>query len=224
MTRPLAELLDTDDPAWPLVQQWIAQANKPVEVLPPAANAAEELHATQVTLRSPMGAIVYHTGGLLIDGGWIRFLGSGHPRLPRSLMGWNHTRTFQRLGEAMGFLLIADDAIGGFFAANGGALGDDVKSVYYFAPDTLRWESTGKGYSDFLSFCLGGDLDAYYGEYRWPGWRDDIATLGGDQIVSLYAPLWTAEGKVPAKSSRRPIPVAEAYALYVIELPRQLGP
>ena len=224
MPRPLDELLATDDPAWSLVQEWVAAANKPVEVLPPAANAADELLAAQVTLRSPMGAIVYHTGGLLIDGGWVRFLGSGHPRLPRTLMGWNRTRTFQQPGEQMPFLLVADDAIGGFFAINGGGLGPDVKNIHYFAPDTLRWESLQRGYSDFLRFCLGGDLDGYYGEHRWPNWREEIATLGGDQVIALYPPLWTKEGKNPAKSSRRPMPVAEAYALHVIELPRQLGP
>src|SRR5215207_9287450 len=114
--RPLPDLLDTDEPAWPLVQQWIAEAKNPTVILPPAPNAADELLAAQVTLRSPMGAIVYHTGGLLIDGGWIRFLGSGHPRLPRSLMGWNRGRTFRESGEQPGFLLVADDAIGGFFA------------------------------------------------------------------------------------------------------------
>jgi hypothetical protein len=41
-----------------------------------------------------MGAIVYHTGGLLIDHGWLRILGGGgHPRTQRSLMSWNRPHT-----------------------------------------------------------------------------------------------------------------------------------
>jgi len=84
MPRPLADLLKTDDPAWPLVQQWIAEARNPVEVLPVTQKAADaELEALQVTVRSPMGAIAYHTGGLLVDHGWVRILGSGHARLPK---------------------------------------------------------------------------------------------------------------------------------------------
>src|SRR5258705_10207720 len=75
--RPLSELLNTDDPAWPLVQQWITDAKNMVEILPAPPNAADELEASQVTLRSPMGAMVYHTGGLLIDHGWLRILGGG---------------------------------------------------------------------------------------------------------------------------------------------------
>src|SRR3954466_5413961 len=75
--RNVAELLATDDPAWPLVQQWIAQAKNEVAALPAPADAVAELEAAQVSLRSPMGAIVYHTGGLLIDHGWLRILGGG---------------------------------------------------------------------------------------------------------------------------------------------------
>ena len=83
--RPLSELINTEDPAWPMVQELIANATNPVEVLPAHPVDREvALHAIQVTTRSTMGAIVYETGGLLIDHGWLRILGSGHDRLPRS--------------------------------------------------------------------------------------------------------------------------------------------
>lgn len=63
--RTLTDLTHTDDPAWPLVQQWVADAPS-VQVLSAERTRAEEaLLQLQVTLRSPMGAVVYHTGGLL---------------------------------------------------------------------------------------------------------------------------------------------------------------
>ena len=87
MPRTLAELLDSDDPAWPRVKDWIGKAKNHVEVLPPSEpDRSRALEEAQVTVRSPMGAIVYETGGILIDRGWLRILGSGHPRLPRALM------------------------------------------------------------------------------------------------------------------------------------------
>lgn len=65
--RPLSELIDTEDPAWPEVQEWIAVATNAVEVLPVnEAHRDSALLAVQVTTRSPMGALVYETGGLLI--------------------------------------------------------------------------------------------------------------------------------------------------------------
>src|SRR4051812_49985681 len=86
MPKSLQELLNTDEPAWPLVQSWLREATNPVEVLPPSDPArAEALVAVQVTTRSPMGAVVYETGGLLVDHGWLRLLGSGHPEPPPAL-------------------------------------------------------------------------------------------------------------------------------------------
>ena len=57
--RSLGELLERDDPRWPEVQTWIAEATNLIEVLPPSEDRAAALLATQVTTRSPMGAIIY---------------------------------------------------------------------------------------------------------------------------------------------------------------------
>jgi hypothetical protein len=69
--RTLAELTATPDPAWPLVQGWLAEATNSVEALPPPDPRRRDaaLLAVQVTLRSPLGAVVYETGGLLVDDG-----------------------------------------------------------------------------------------------------------------------------------------------------------
>jgi hypothetical protein len=75
--RPLTELI-SNDPAWPMVKGWLSEAKNLVEVLPATApQNAEALVATQVTTRSSMGSIIYETGGILVDHGWIRILGSG---------------------------------------------------------------------------------------------------------------------------------------------------
>ena len=82
--RSFDELIQTQDPAWPLIQEWLTEAVNSVEVLPRTLEKAkEELVKTQVTIRSFMGAVVYETGGILIDDGWLRILGSGSAKLPR---------------------------------------------------------------------------------------------------------------------------------------------
>src|SRR5438067_305284 len=111
-TRILQELLNTTEPAWPLVCNWIKEATNPTEILPASDPArGEALVAAQVTTRSPMGAIIYETGGLLIDQNWLRVLGSGHPHLPRSLPQWNHGRSWIEPGTSPPFLLVADDVV-----------------------------------------------------------------------------------------------------------------
>jgi len=58
--RALEELVDTREPAWPIVQSWLADTKNSVEALPPDRDSADAaLLKLQVTTRSPMGAIVH---------------------------------------------------------------------------------------------------------------------------------------------------------------------
>jgi Protein of unknown function DUF2625 len=213
--RSLHELLNTAEPAWPLVQSWLREATNPVEVLPPSEPArGEALVATQVTTRSPMGAVIYETGGLFVDHGWLRVLGSGHPRLPRTLPSWNLGRSWVDPAASPPFLLVADDAVGGFFALNGGALGDETGKAYYFAQDSLKWETTGLGYSDFLVWCFTGDLAKFYQDYRWPGWEAEVQALPGDKAFGIYPPPITA-GPPYGERHRGAVSLDELYRLYV---------
>lgn len=221
--RPLSELINTTDPGWPLVKQWIAKAKNKVEVLPPdSAKASEALYQTQVTTRSPMGAILYETGGLLIDYGWIRILGSGSKKLNRSLPGWNKGKSFKEFGEPSSFYLIADDAVGGFFAINGGAWSKDVGKIFYLSPDALEWEPLGLSYTDFLHFCFNNNLNEFYEGQRWNNWRKEIDTLDGTKVYNFVPPLWTKEGKNINSSFRKAIPVEEQYS-FNMEMRKQLG-
>jgi hypothetical protein len=164
-----------------------------------------------VTTRSPMGSIVYETGGLLIDGGWLRVLGSGHPRLPRSLPDWNKGRTWSEGDASPPLLLVADDVLGGSFAINGGALPGPPGHV--FAPDTLEWETLDRGYSDFLFWALSADLASFYEAHRWPGWPADVEALAGDQAFSIYPPLWT-KGPPTGERSRSAVPMAVLFDVH----------
>lgn len=88
--RGLAELVDLDDPAWPIVCSWVDEARRPTVVLPVDRERAETaLLALQVTTRSMLGTVAFESGGLLVDRGWLRILGSGHERLSGSLLSWN---------------------------------------------------------------------------------------------------------------------------------------
>lgn len=212
--RSVEELINNEDPGWPVVQEWIQHATNAVEVLAvDAEKGRDALYKTQVTTRSPMGAIVYSTGGIFIDHGWIRILGGGSPRLNRSLPEWNKGKGMPGYDQYAAYLLIADDAVGGYFALNGGGLGNDRGKIYYWAPDTQAWESLDLSYSDFLGWCFGGDLNDFYKGFRWQSWQDDVAKLDGNEVFNFFPPLFTAEGKDINKVSRKPMAVDEQYRL-----------
>ena len=219
--RPVEQLLDSVGTGWAIVSEWITQATQPIEILPAnGSDAKQALWQTQVTTRSPMGAIIYETGGLLVDHGWLRILGSGHRRLPRSLPAWNKGKAFREFGDTSQFLLIADDAVGGFFLLNGGGLGDDIGSVYYLAPNSLNYEPLKLTYSQFIQFAFIGNLAKFYEGMRWESWQIDAKELKGDEVFSFYPPLWTREGRNIEDVTRKAVPIAEQYKLN-LELRKQ---
>lgn len=214
--EPLSNLINEKDPGWPIVTDWIKSAKNKVEVLPvDKVKANDVLYKTQVTTRSPMGAIIYETGGILIDNGWIRILGSGSDRMKRSLTDWNLGKAYTQFGQKISFLLVADDAIGGFYIINSGAFGTDLGKIYYFAPDSLEYEPLDMTYSGFLNFCFSGDLNKFYDGLRWATWQKDAAELDPDKVFNFYPFLWTKEGKNIETLSRKPISVEEQYHLNV---------
>ncbi len=213
----LEELVNHTDPGWPIVQEWIAKARNPVEVLPAErARAERTLTAIQITTRSPLGAIAYECGGLLVDGGWVRILGSGSERLRGDLASWNGLGDAPLRAAAPGKFIIALDVLGGIFAL-------EARTVWYFAPDSLAWEDLGRGYSDVVGgLLLQGDLGGFYRDSRWEGWQEDVGKLRGDQGVSIYPPLWTKEGKDLTRQSRKPALMTELVALG-FDMASQLG-
>ena len=213
MPRPLEELIDAKEPAWPLVSSWIKKANKPVEVLETLPKRASEvLVALQVTTRSPMGAIALNTGGLLIDHGWVRVLGGGCARLEGDLARWNGLGPQPLVQPIDGAMFVATDAIGGFFALDGGALGEGKGAAYYLAPDTLEWQRLVDSYSALLQFFLVGPLNKLYADYREAGWEAEVKALPPDKGWAFYPPLFAKpeEGK---PRSREAVPLPELLKL-----------
>ncbi|WP_318344349.1 DUF2625 domain-containing protein [Flagellimonas baculiformis] len=212
--KSFEELINKKEPGWDIVKEWIDEATNPIEILEKdTIRAKNALLQTQVTTRSPMGAIVYETGGILVDNGWIRILGSGHLKLDRTLPEWNKGKTLENFGDYPTIYLIADDIVGGFFAINGGVLGEDIGSIYYFAPDTLEWEPMNMGYSEFIWWTFVGNLSDFYSNVRWKGWETDIKSLDGNKVISFFPYLWTKYDDIN-ELSRKAVPIKEIWLLH----------
>ncbi|SPZ85521.1 Protein of uncharacterised function DUF2625 [Sphingobacterium multivorum] len=158
-----------------------------------------------------MGAIVFHTGGILIDNGWIRIYGSGSEKLNRNLPDWNKGKTFQNFGDKPGYLIIADDAVGGFFLLNGGDLGNDLGKIYYLSPDNNEYEQLDLTYTEFVNFCFSGNIDLFYRDLRWKKWEDDFKELSTNEAFMFYPYLWTKEGRDINKVEKNKASIDEIY-------------
>ena len=210
--RELNELINRNEDAITLIIDWKNNAKNEIQILEnDSIKSKEALYKTQVSTRSPMGAIIFHTGGILINNGWIRIYGSGNEKLNRNLPDWNKGKTFQNFGEKPGHLLIADDAVGGFFLLNGGNLGNDLGKIYYLAPNNLEAEPLDLSYTDFINFCFNGNINDFYKDLRWKNWENDFKNLTTNEAFMFYPYLWSKEGKNINKVQKSKLSIEEVY-------------
>lgn len=189
--KTIDELINTDEPGIDRIRELISASNLNIEILSPSEDRVKVLESLQVTTRSTLGAIAYETGGIIIDG-WIRFIGSGNEKLNRNIANWNR--------ENSGFLLVADDVVGGFFAINGGALGDDTGSMYYWSPDSVEWEPLEIGFTDFFDWALTEEINDFYLNFGKEKLSREYNEIDADKCLSFYPFLWSQEGSVETSS------------------------
>jgi hypothetical protein len=165
--------------------------------------AAKALALLDTTPDTVIGGFVSACGGLIIDGGWLRVLGAGGPEIEHGIVEWNvPSAGFQ---PPHGAIIVAHDVLGGFFAINAGGLPGGIGSTHYLAPDTLRWSDLGLAHVSWVHWMIGGHLEGFYEQFRWPGWEAHLGMVAADDGISVWPPLFSAGPEIVDRS-RRVIP------------------
>lgn len=173
----------------------IKKSTKMVEILPSDNHIKEDLRKKyEINAKSLLGILLENTGGIIVDN-WIRFYGTGEV----NFVSRNNLFPFENI-------VIAEDILGGLFVylENGG--------IGYFAPDCLELEDMEIGLNQFLYWCLHGDTDTFYKDYRWENWQKDISGLKSNEGIAFYPFLW-AEAESLGSRSRKIMPIDEIIAL-----------
>ena len=199
--------------AWDEIAPVIAASPYPVTVLPPdPERAAQCLAGMGITTRSWLGAVIANSGGLLVDHGWLRVLGSGSGDLPDAMV---------EADPSGGGLIIAVDVLGGQFAWVPTEPGRPP-TVHYFGPDDLDWQDLEQGYGDWLYAMLAGSMTQFYDTLRWPGWEAEVAALTLAQGIHTWPPPSTVEGQDLGAASRQAVPMTVLTGFHQ-DLARQLS-
>lgn len=166
----------------------------------------KSLDVLQVTSKSVLGSIILNTSGIVIDN-WIRILGHGS-NINRGILSYN---SIGENGVAMKvdkMLIVADDVVGGLFALNAGKFSEGIGEVWYFAPDTLEWESLEMQYSEFIAWLAQGNVDEFYSTVRWSTWKEDCKNVKFNEAILIYPFLWSNEIQLE-KADKKIVPVVE---------------
>lgn len=173
----------------------IKKSTKTVKVLPSNSYIKEKLQEKyEINAESLLGVLLENTGGIIIDN-WIRFYGTGEI----DFISRNDLFPFENI-------VIAEDILGGLFVCleNG--------NIGYFAPDCLELEDMEIRLNQFLYWCLHGDTDTFYADYRWDNWQEDLSNLDYNKGVAFYPFLWARAESLESRE-RKIIPIDEIIGL-----------
>lgn len=194
---------------WMQIKSMYEKSDRQIKILDGIAEQGiKELREINISPESTMEAIIINTNGIIIDN-WIRILGQSSE---------HHAGIVdfcERIGCEFGkMMVIAIDIVGGLFAINSGEFEDDIGMVWYFAPDTVSWESLGFRYSEFIAWLAQGNTMDFYKSYRWNGWEKDIENMDGfNNGVLIYPFLWAKECNIET-ASKKISPLSEIIKIY----------
>lgn len=133
-----------------------------------------------------LAAVVNYAEVITVDD-WIHVLGHGKGADGQTIFKLSSLPKDDLLYDA---LVVATDVLGGLFAICVDKTDSSYGDVFYLQPECLEWEPTGFGYSEFLVWLAEDDLDEFYQDVRWEGWRDMSAHVGVDSAIRFTPDVW----------------------------------
>ncbi|MGH1144965.1 DUF2625 family protein [Bacillus pseudomycoides] len=192
---------------WKEISNMFTDSSKKIKLnINETTNGKNTLEVLQITSKSALGSIVYNTSGIIVDD-WIRILGSDSEK-NRGILSYNLVNKDGVATKIDKMLIVADDIVGGVFALNAGKFSIGVGDIWYFAPDTLEWESLDMKYSEFITWIAQGNMNEFYSTLRWNTWKEDSEIVKFDEAILIYSFLWSNELQLE-KADKKIVPAKE---------------
>jgi hypothetical protein len=191
---------------WQQLLDMFQKTDRSVEIYDGAQDRGlKEINELGASPDSVFGAIIINTCGIVFDK-WVYVLGQTSERY--GVLNFAEAMNY----DSAGLLVVARDIVGGLFALNMGRFAEDRGMVWYFAPDTLEWESLEMKYSEFIAWLVQGKLSDFYSSMRWSDWRKDAESVSFDTGILIYPYLWAKECNIET-ASKRVVPLAEIISM-----------
>ena len=185
-------MINIDNNLWQEINNMFISSNRQLVLnSDELENGIKALNVLQVTSKSAIGSIILNTSGIVIDN-WIRILGHDS-NINRGILSYNSIEENGVATQIDKMLIVADDVVGGVFALNAGKFSEGIGEVWYFAPDTLQWESLEIQYSEFIAWIAQGNIDEFYSTMRWSTWKEECKNVKFNEAILIYPFLWSNE-------------------------------
>lgn len=183
---------------WNEILQVFNNSKTKIELVDGEENIGEaiinELNLNQDTT---LATIICNVAGITINN-TIRIMGQGNQNL-NSICKINAVKNGVPT-KITNMLIVGNDIFGGIYAMNISKINGEVGNIFYFAPDTLDWESMDIKYSQFLYWTICGNTDDYYNSMKWNGWDKMAQSIGFNDGILIYPFLWSKEINIETAS------------------------
>jgi|GEM_PF-778392 hypothetical protein len=201
---------------WKAIKELLSGSERKIEIIEGEENtrASVVIDWAKIKYGTDLAAVIMNCEQIVVDD-WVHVLGHGKGNDGQTvfILSSLPDGDFMKNG-----LVIATDILGGLFAICRDEKDDDYGNIFYLQPECLEWENSGMQYSEFLVWLAHDDLDAFYADVRWQGWRDIASRVGVDSALKFTPDVWMANCDFSA-SPRQIVPfkkqLDEELAIYV---------
>ena len=118
-------------------------------------------------------------------------------------------------------LIVAYDVWGGIFAIGNGDFGEDIRSMWYYAPDSLQWECLEINYAEFIAWACSKSIMEFYKSFLCDSIDVLIKEAQKEEAILVYPFLWSKECDIET-ANKKIVPIEEVVALNV-EYEKKIG-
>ena len=187
---------------WQQLLKLFEKADRPIKICEgDYTRGVNEINEIGASPESVLGAVIVNSCGIVFDN-WVFVIGQSSGNY--GILNFSEKMNY----DSNGLLVVATDIVGGVFALNMGRFAEDQGMVWYFAPDTLKWESLEMKYSGFIAWLTQGDLSGYYSSMKWTDWRKDAESVSFGEGILIYPYLWAKECNIET-ASKTVVPLSE---------------
>ena len=146
-----------------------------------------------------LSTIICNVSGITVDN-IIRIIGQGNQKM----IGVDKINAIVngKPSKIRDMLIIGTDIFGGIYAMNMTEINGVIGNIFYFAPDTLAWESMDMKYSQFLYWTVHGNVNEFYSSMKWNGWEQIAVSTGFNEGILVYPFLWSKEINIETASKK----------------------
>lgn len=201
---------------WAAIKELLESSERKIEIIEGESNdrAGVVINWAKIKYGTDLATVILNCEQIVVDD-WVRVLGHGKGSDGQTVFILSSLSDGDFMKDG---LVVATDVLGGLFAICRDPKDDSYGDIFYLQPECLEWENSGMDYSEFLVWLAHEDLDAFYEDVRWEGWRDITARVGVDSVIKFTPDAWMADCDFSA-SPRQIVPfkkqLDEELAVYI---------